>query len=148
MAAAITIAEKREMEEPGVFQYIINEMCKANNIPEVRFPESVIRRRDPQKEKESEKRPRTSDEGGASLASNPREGKQDEYVYLLDTGTWRHESSVTPTPTPTPMHTPTPTQIHSPTATPSHTPAPTPQATPRTTPTTFPQRQTGAITKN
>ena len=64
MAAAITIAEKREMEEPGVFQYIINEMCKANNIPEVRFPESVIRKKDPQKEKESKKRPRTSDEEG------------------------------------------------------------------------------------
>ena len=32
MAAAITIAEKRESEEPGSFQYIMDEMLKANKI--------------------------------------------------------------------------------------------------------------------
>ena len=42
MAAAITLAEKRETEIPGIFQYIMNEMLAANNIPKVRFPLSVI----------------------------------------------------------------------------------------------------------
>ena len=41
-AAAITLAEKRETEIPGIFQYIMNEMLAANNIPKVRFPLSVI----------------------------------------------------------------------------------------------------------
>ena len=42
MAAAITTTEKRETEVPGSFQYILDEMLKANGIPEVRFPKSVI----------------------------------------------------------------------------------------------------------
>ena len=42
MAAAVTIAEKRETEMPGSFQYIFDEMLKANGIPEVKFPKSVI----------------------------------------------------------------------------------------------------------
>ena len=44
MAAAITVAEKRESEEPGSFQYTIDEMLKANKIPRVLFPESVIKK--------------------------------------------------------------------------------------------------------
>ena len=42
MAAAITLAEKRETEIPGIFQYIMNEMLAANNIPKVKFPLSVV----------------------------------------------------------------------------------------------------------
>ena len=42
MAAAITLAEKREIEIPGIFQYIMNEMSAANNIPKVKFPLSVV----------------------------------------------------------------------------------------------------------
>ena len=80
---------------------------------------------------------------------------KDEYVFMLDTGTWRHASSVTPTPTVTPAHTPTPTPSHTPTPTPTHTPvttpshalASTPQITPDTTPVTSPQRLSGAISK-
>ena len=47
-----------------MFQYIIDEMCIANNIPKVRFPESVIRRRGAprDKDKETKKRPRSSEE--------------------------------------------------------------------------------------
>ena len=42
MAAAITLAEKRETETPGSFQFIIDEMMKANDMPRVKFPQSVI----------------------------------------------------------------------------------------------------------
>ena len=43
MAAAITLAEKREAEVPGIYQYIISEMLRANGIPDVIFPDSVIK---------------------------------------------------------------------------------------------------------
>ena len=38
MATAITLAEKRETESPGSFQFIIDEMMKANDMPKVKFP--------------------------------------------------------------------------------------------------------------
>ena len=43
MAAAITITEKRETEMSGIFQHIISEMLSTNNIPEMRFLESVVK---------------------------------------------------------------------------------------------------------
>ena len=66
MAAAITLitlTETRETEIPGTFQFIMDEMLKANNIPTVKFPETVISgykdiNQDVRK-KESEKRKRT-----------------------------------------------------------------------------------------
>ena len=42
MAATIAIADKRESEIPGIFNYIVSEMLRANNIAEVKFPDSVI----------------------------------------------------------------------------------------------------------
>ena len=42
MAASITLAEKRETEIPGIFQYIMDEMLVANKIPRVKFPISVV----------------------------------------------------------------------------------------------------------
>ena len=64
MAAAITIAEKRESEEPGSFQYIMDEMLKANNIPRVIFPDSVIKKGTDREESQARKRQRSSEEGG------------------------------------------------------------------------------------
>ena len=68
MAAAITLAEKRETEVPGTFQFIMDEMLKANNIPTVKFPETVISgykdisQDTRKKESEKRKRTRTSDD--------------------------------------------------------------------------------------
>ena len=42
MAATITIADKREAEVPDIFNFIVKEMLKANGMPLVKFPESVI----------------------------------------------------------------------------------------------------------
>ena len=42
MAAAITPTEKRDTEVPSIFQFIMDEMLKANNIPTVKFPETVV----------------------------------------------------------------------------------------------------------
>ena len=43
MAATIVLAEKREIEVPGIYQYIVDEMLETNNIPNVMFPASVVR---------------------------------------------------------------------------------------------------------
>ena len=37
MAATIVLAEKRGIEMLGLYQYIVDEMLKANNIPNVMF---------------------------------------------------------------------------------------------------------------
>ena len=69
MAAAITLAEKRETEVPSTFQFIMDEMLKANNIPTVKFPETVIsgykdiNTDGRKKESEKRKRARTSEYG-------------------------------------------------------------------------------------
>ena len=42
MAATITLADKRETEVPGTFQYICDEILKANGIPLVKFPDTVV----------------------------------------------------------------------------------------------------------
>ena len=68
MTATITIADKREAEVPGIFQYIVDEMLEANGIPRVIFPKSVISGYSGKtyEEKESRKRQRSSDEAGVS----------------------------------------------------------------------------------
>ena len=69
MAAAITVPEKRETEVPGTFHFIMDEMLKANNIPTVKFPETVIsgykdiNSDGRKKESEKRKRARTSEHG-------------------------------------------------------------------------------------
>ena len=80
MAAAITIAEKRESEEPGSFQYIMDEMLKANNIPRVIFPDSVIKKGTDREESQARKRQRSSEEGGGggegADTKTPRQRRQ------------------------------------------------------------------------
>ena len=40
MAAATALTEKRETGVPDTFQFIMDEMLRANNIPTVKFPET------------------------------------------------------------------------------------------------------------
>ena len=42
MAATMTVTDKREIEVPRIFSYVVSEMLDANGIPSVNFPESVI----------------------------------------------------------------------------------------------------------
>ena len=42
MTAAITLAEKWEVVVLGIFQYIMDEMLSANDLPKVKFPTTVI----------------------------------------------------------------------------------------------------------
>ena len=71
MAATITIADKREAEVPGIFTYIAEQMLKANDIPDVIFPDSVIRNykqnMEREKEQESRKRQKSSGRGGGVM---------------------------------------------------------------------------------
>ena len=67
MAAAITLAEKQEIEVPGTFQFIMDEMLRANNISAVTFPDTVISGyRENIQDVEKRKRTRTSEEGAAA----------------------------------------------------------------------------------
>ena len=85
MAATITIADKREAEIPGTFQFIVDEMLKANNIPLVKFPETVISTYKTRgKAEETRKRPRSSDGGGGRVARQTEAVKSGRFI--LDTG--------------------------------------------------------------
>ena len=90
MAATITLADKREAEVSGIFTYIVSEMLKANNIPDVIFPDTVVRNYKENMERESEprKRQRSSEEGerdsaGASAVSYTIP-QGTEYAFMPD----------------------------------------------------------------
>ena len=142
MAATITLADKREIEVPENFTYIVDQMLKVNDIPEVVFPDSVVRnyKENMQKEKsESEPRKRQrSEEGGhdsadTSVASYTiPEGT--EYAFMPD-GTLQ----IVKKGTMSPYYVPTPTPASSLRSTPATTPLPTPVSSP--------QRAQGAVPK-
>ena len=156
MAATIIIADRREEEVPGVFQFIVDEMLRANNVPRVLFPESVVRGYKDLKQKETKpnqerKRMRSSTDGGFleeglvdpeyvaddGLVPRGKVGKKYDKFYATEEGMMEFisdsGSSAAPTPAPTPV--------------------PAPTTTPRVTPATSPvreQRQTkdkGAVPK-
>ena len=144
MAAAITLAEKRETEVPGTFQFILDEMLKANNIPTVKFPNTVISGykdigQDTRKrENEKRKRTRTSDDmTAAEKKSSNGAGGGGEYV-IAPNGNWKflREGATTPQTIP-----------NTPASTPAVTPAPTPAPTPVPSPAVSPQRPSGAVPK-
>ena len=119
MAAIIMIADNREAETPGSFQYVANEMLKTNKIPIVIFPESVKKKNIQQKygqkgkeEQETRKRPRSNEGSEAASVRSTAPRIEDEYVLLAD-GTWWLRSALTPTSTP--RQTPAPTPINTPT---------------------------------
>ena len=131
MAAIIIIADRRE-EVPGVFHFIIDEMLCANDVPNVKFLDFVIRGYKDSKQKETAqkqewKRMRSSTNGDfleewlieseriidESLAHRGKIGKTYDKFYVLDGGTMQFvsdsESSAAPTPAPTPVPTPSTT---------------------------------------
>ena len=159
MAAAITLAEKREIEIPGIFQFIMDEMLAANKIPKVNFPISVVsgykERGQSSKDQRERKRMRSStdvailDEDvlveGQSLAKDSMDFEEEEQEVPTE-----HRSKVTAdgrlflsTDTDFSAATPAPT----PSATPSVTPAETPAPTPASTPVTSPKREEKKPTK-
>ena len=161
MAATITLAVKRETEYHGLYQFVVDEMLKANGIPLVKFPDIAVRDFQSQyKQAESSKRQgfQTEEEmpelegikiDVASQSSQESDRPKPEYVLVPD-GTWRLQlpkdlkGAVSPTPIHTPETTPAPTPIHMPTVTPVPTP---PSQTPTQTPSTSPKQDTGAVVK-
>ena len=127
MAATITIADKREAEVPGIFNNIVTEMLAANNIPEVKFPDSVISGY--KATRGERKRQRTSAEEQQPQQSSQKEQQETKWALMPD-GSWQPVSRGT-----TPGVTPDPT----PTSTPAITPLPTPVSSP--------QRVIGAVAK-
>ena len=142
MAAAITLVEKRETEAPVSFQFIIDEMMKANDMPEVKFPQSVIH----YKPKESagvegrESRKRQQSSNGTRVPT-PRVESVGRGEYVLGSDMNWYPKSRTATPTSTPSL--TPSVSSAPTPTPNITPNPTST----TSPMPSPQRTTGAVSK-
>ena len=153
MAAAITTAEKRETEVPGSFQYILDEMLKANGIPEVRFPKSVIDfRKSPEctGDGERESRKRQRDSNGSQLPVTLPESKDERKKrggYVLKPNGYFYYQSETSTPASTPAPTPASTPAPTPAPTPIQPPRTTPNPTPTPTPSSSPQRASGAIVK-
>ena len=158
--------------DPCSFQYICDEMLKANGIPLVKFPDTVVTQRKlkerHEKDKEdTRKRPRTSEEEGGGMevdrGTRPREeveGEESEYEYaIFPDGSWHlvPKGSVKYTPIPTPVTTPVSTPAPTPTSTPAHTPTTqmpkplstthTPTPTPTPTPVASPKKGKGAVPK-
>ena len=125
MAATITLADKRETEVPGIFTYIMDQMLKANDIPEVVFPDSVIRnyKENMEKEKsESESRKRQrSEEGGRDSVVSYTIPEGTEYAFMPDSTLQLVKKG-----TMSPYYVPTPTPASSLRSTPTTTPLPTP----------------------
>ena len=137
MAAAVTIAEKREAEAPGSFRFIIDEIPKANGIPQVKLSQSVIKYQNSEGEgatgRESRKRQHSYEGSRIPIRREPIEPKG-EYVLMPD-GFWYLKTATPATAPSQSTHT---------------TPAPTPQTSSTPTPTPTPatsERQTGAIKK-
>ena len=168
MAAAITLAEKREVEVLGIYQYIISEMLRANGIPDVIFPDTAIKNykqhyetKQREVDQESRKRQRSSEEGRGreTVWVEVSMEDPDKYEYaIMPDGSWKcvglRETRKAPkltgmeaphiSPQITPQITPTPT----PSQTPATTPSQTPTLTLSPTPATSPERKKGAIAKS
>ena len=139
MAAAVTLAEKREAEVPGIFQYIMDEVLAANDVPKVKIPETVMKdyhnKGQGKEQRESRKRMRSSTDGAilerdtmeyeydCAAAGGVEEvsAEEDHRIKILPDGTLKFSidtdfSASTPAPTPrtTPVPTPKPTPETSP----------------------------------
>ena len=144
------MAEKREIEIPGIFQFIMDEMLAANEIPKVNFPISVVseykERGQSSKDQRERKRMRSSTdvgildedvlEEGQFLAKDSMDLEEEEREVYTE-----HRSKITAdgrlflsTDTNFSAATPAPTPLATPYVTPAETPAPTPASTPVTSP--------------
>ena len=118
IASAITMANIREQECPGVYQYIVDEMYKANDLPAVKYPATVIAGYQHHAKKKRGRE--TFEEGQAMEAEEGAVGgeilNKERYTQsMLDLLAIQAEvSAPTPTPSQTPASTPAGTPIQSP----------------------------------
>ena len=109
VASAIALAEIREKECPGTYQYIMDEMFRANGLPTVKIPATVIAGYEYHKTK---KRAREEPE----IIVGEDEGGELEEILVGVTSTL---SSMGP---PTPMQSPASTPAATPVGTPAQSP--------------------------
>ena len=117
IASAITMANIREQECPGVYQYIIDEMYKANDLPVVKYPATVIAgfqhhvKKKRGREVSEEGQVMEAEEGAVGGILN-KEHYSQSMLDLL--GIQAEISAPTPTPSQTPASTPAGTPVQSP----------------------------------
>ena len=108
IASAITLANIREQECPGIFQYIADEMYIANGLPVIKYPATVIAGFEHHITKKtgretSEKEQVMEAEEGAVVGGTKDESRCTQSLLdLLALSRELPASSPTPTPTPTP----------------------------------------------
>ena len=115
IASAITLANIREQECPGVFQYITEEMYRANGLPVIKYPATVIAGYEYHI---TEKRGRetSEEEMGMEAEEGAVGGTLKKYSHC--TASLQSLIRLSQLPAPTPAHTPAST----PTSTPAQSP--------------------------
>ena len=119
IASAITLADVREKECPGTFQYIIDEMYMTNNMHRVSFPATVI-----------------TGYQHHRIKKRAREGSEEVEEGAVGGSIFTGEYIITPlepSVASSPMTMPSPLAVPS-TPTPANTPASTPASTPAHSP--------------
>ena len=119
VASAMVLADIREKECPGVYQYIVEEMYRANGLPLVKFPATVVAGYEHHRTKKRTREPSDLVQGGGGAAG--RGGGQTEPMLQEQTELSISELCIMEPPTP----------IHSPASTPAATPAGTPVQSPQ-----------------
>ena len=115
VASAMVLADIREKECPGVYQYIVEEMYRANGLPLVKFPATVVAGYEYHRIKKRTREP-------SDLVQGVQEGEeQTETMQQEPTELLLSELCIMEPPTP----------IHSPASTPAATPAGTPVQSPQ-----------------
>ena len=115
VASAMVLADIREKECPGVYQYIVEEMYRANGLPLVKFPATVVAGYEHHRTKKRTREP-------SVLVQGVQEGEEQTEIMLQEqTELTLSELCRMETPTP----------IHSPASTPAATPAGTPVQSPQ-----------------
>ena len=111
IASAITLANIREQECPGVFQYITDEMYRANGLPVIKYPATVIAGFDHHitkkrgRETSEEEQVMEAEEGAVGETIDESRCIQ-SLLDLLALSRELPASTPAPTPTPTPTSTP------------------------------------------
>ena len=126
VASAMTLATIRESECPGVYQYIVDEMYRANDLPVVKVPSTVItgyehyaQRKRGRETSEEELIMEAGDEEGAVGGPVADLGDLSQYSISMQNLLKMSAEMPAPTPTPTPAQTPA--------STPAGTPAQSPE---------------------
>ena len=130
-ASAMTLATIRESACPGVYQYIVDEMYRANDLPVVKIPSTVItgyehyaQRKRGRETSEKELTMEAEDEvrggwGGGAVGGTAADlGDMSQYSISMQNLLRMSAEMPAPTPTPTP--------VEAPASTPAGTPAQSP----------------------